>query len=89
MSVSLVSGTGKLSECLNATKARDLASLILKGENPHPSKELVDPLLELVSLVRHIKETVCNCSILIKRSYSVHAIITNLKVSVNWCGTDR
>ena len=52
MSVSLVSGTGKLSECLNATKARDLASLILKGENPHPSKELVDPLLELVSLVR-------------------------------------
>ena len=52
MSLSPLSGTGKLSERLNATKARDLASLILKSEHPHPSKELVDPLLELVSLVR-------------------------------------
>ena len=48
MSISPFSGSAKLSERLNAAKTRELASLILKSDLPHPSKDLIAPLLELV-----------------------------------------
>lgn len=47
----MISGPARLSDRLSTARIRELAALIIKSEHPHPTRALIDPLLELVSPV--------------------------------------
>ena len=60
MSLSAVSSPSRLTEGLTPTKIKELVSLILKSEHPHTSREVLEPLLELVSSSRTIVIGMCS-----------------------------